>query len=133
MSSFELDHIGIAVRSLEEATPFYKALGFKEMSFETVESEGVKIGFYTLENKVRIELLEAYKEESPIFKFIQKKGPGLHHICLKVKNLNQTLKNLKASHIKLIDEEPRKGACHKKVAFIHPKSTGGVLFELSEA
>ncbi|MCB0392674.1 MAG: methylmalonyl-CoA epimerase [Bdellovibrionales bacterium] len=128
----ELDHIGIAVNSLEEAKVFYEALGWKSMPSEVVESEKVKVGFLNLENNCALELLESTSNDGPIAKFIEKRGTGIHHICLRVKNIQETLKQLKEKNIQLLNSEPKLGAHNCLVAFIHPKSTGGVLIELSQ-
>ena len=128
----ELDHIGIAVNSLEEAKVFYEALGWKSMPSEVVESEKVKVGFLNLENNCALELLESTSTDGPIAKFIEKRGTGIHHICLRVKNIQETLKQLKEKNVQLINSEPKLGAHNCLVAFIHPKSTGGVLIELSQ-
>jgi methylmalonyl-CoA epimerase len=134
MSSFEfeLDHIGIAVKSLDEGGAFYKALGLHEADRETVSSEKVKVGFYPLGNRADIELLEGMDESSPITKFLDKRGPGIHHICLRVKNLDAMVERLKQNKVKLINETPKMGAHNCRVVFVHPASTGGVLIELSE-
>lgn len=129
---FHLDHIGIAVQSIEKTHLLYSALGFKKSGFEIVESEGVKVLFYELSNGARLELLEPLNERSPVFKFIQKRGEGIHHISLKVKNLKDLLKKLKNLGVSLINEEPKIGASNRKIAFIHPRSMGGVLYELIE-
>lgn len=129
---FELDHIGVAVASIESALPFYKAMGWSSFPTEVVPTENVKVAFIKLENACNIELLEPTSDESVIKKFIDKKGPGLHHICLRVKNIESLLKELKAKGVRLVDEKPRKGAHNCKVAFVHPSATGGVLIELSE-
>lgn len=132
LSEFELDHVGIAVSSLSEGRKLYDALGFQSMAEEVVASEKVKVGMFKLGNKCQIELLEPMGEESPIAKFLSKRGPGIHHICLRVKDLRQTLLRLKKENVRLINEEPRPGAHGCQVAFIHPSSTGGVLIELSQ-
>lgn len=129
----EIDHIGIAVDSLASAYPFWKALGFTEDSHpEIVADQKVKVGMLPLQNTANIELLEATDSASPIAKFISKRGVGIHHICLRVKNIDKLLLELKNKGVRLINETPVKGAhgCH--VAFVHPSSTGGVLVELSE-
>ncbi len=131
-SDFIFDHIGIAVESLDKGSEFYKALGFDQMSVEDVPTEKVKVGMYELANKARVELLEALSPDSPIAKFLAKRGPGIHHICFKVKGLESILERLKASGVQLIHEKPSPGAHNCMIAFIHPKSTGGVLIELSE-
>lgn len=129
---FEFDHVGIAVNSLAEGFKFYKALGFTEMHEELVESEKVRTGFLKLGNSASLELLEPTSPESPIRKFIDKRGMGIHHICLRVKDIGSALERLKAANMRLINEAPKRGAHNCLVAFIHPASTGGVLIELSE-
>lgn len=132
IGEFSFDHVGIAVKSIEEASGFYKTLGFSSYSVEEVAREKVKVALFQLANQSRIELLEATSEDSPVARFISKRGTGIHHICLRVLNLKQKLQDLKASGIKLINETPQKGAHNCLVAFVHPHSTGGVLLELSE-
>lgn len=129
---FELDHIGVAVASIESALSFYKAMGWSSFPTEVVPTEKVKVAFVKLANECNIELLEPTSDESVIKKFIDKKGPGLHHICLRVKDIESLLKDLKAKGVRLVDEKPREGAHNCKVAFVHPSATGGVLIELSE-
>ncbi|MGE0526748.1 MAG: methylmalonyl-CoA epimerase [Bdellovibrionales bacterium] len=129
---FELDHIGVAVESLESGKSVYETLGLGPMRTERVESEKVHVGFFDLDNGARIELLEATGPESPIARFLDQRGPGIHHICLKVKDIRSVMRALKEQGIRLINEEPRPGAHDCLVAFIHPKSTGGVLIELSQ-
>lgn len=131
-TQFELDHIGIAVETLEKGFSFYEALGFTEMDTEEVTSEKVKVGFLRLGNSANLELLEPTAEDSPIRKYLEKRGPGIHHICLRVKGIDSILKDLKSKGVRLINEEPKIGAHGCRVAFIHPASTGGVLIELSE-
>jgi len=99
--------------------------------YETVESQGVKVAFLSAGN-TRIELLEPISDESPIAMFLLKRGEGIHHLALGVENIQQRLNEIKSSGINLIDSEPKLGAHHAQVAFLHPKSTGGVLFELCE-
>lgn len=129
---FELDHIGIAVETLQQGKAFYEALGLSPMHVETVEKEKVKVGMFDLGNDARIELLEPLNNDSTIKKYLEKRGPGIHHICLRVKGIRDILKTLKSGGVQLINEEPHMGAHNCLVAFIHPKSTGGVLIELSE-
>lgn len=129
---FELDHIGIAVESLDSGFGFYEALGFQGMDTEEVPSEKVKVGFLRLGNRANLELLESTSESGPIRKFIDKRGPGIHHICLRVKNIDAILEMLKKKGVRLINEQAKLGAHNCRVAFIHPASTGGVLIELSE-
>jgi len=131
-SEFELDHLGVAVNSIEEGLKFYKALGFQDHEIEEVPSEKVKVCFLSLKNDVNIELLEATDEESAVAKFIAKRGTGIHHMCYRVKGLQTLLDEYKQRGIQLIDESPRKGAHGCDVAFIHPKASGGILIELSE-
>lgn len=130
--TFELDHIGIAVESLDAGATFYKALGLKEDHREVVKSEQVATSFFPLKNSANIELLEGLDPEGTIQKFVAKKGPGIHHICLRVTDIDAVVAHLKTQNVKLINEEPRLGAHNCRVVFVHPKSTGGVLIELSE-
>ncbi len=129
---FELDHLGVAVKSLDEGVKFYLALGFTEMPIEEVPSEQVRVGFLNLANQASIELLEATSDESPIAKFIAKRGPGIHHVCLRVRSIDAVAAKLIANGVRLINETPRLGAHGARVVFVHPASTGGVLLELSE-
>lgn len=129
---FELDHIGIAVESLEAGAQFYRALGFGAMEVEEVPSERVRVGFLRLRNACNVELLEATSDDSPIRKFLTKRGPGIHHICLRVPDVAVALARLKAKGIRLIDEAPKPGAHDCLVAFVHPAAAGGVLVELSQ-
>ena len=131
-SDFVLDHIGIAVESLEKGKVFYEALGFTAMSTEVVESESTKVGFFTLGNGARIELLEPLDGKGPIAKFLSKRGEGIHHVCLRVKDIEKTMEDLKTKGFQLINNEPKEGAHNCRVAFIHPKAANGVLIELSE-
>ncbi len=130
--TFELDHIGVAVESLEQGKSFWEALGLGPMTTETVASEKVNVGFFELEGGVRIELLEPIGKDSPVGKFLEKRGPGVQQVCFRVKDIRATLKALKAKGIQLINDEPKPGAHGCQVAFIHPKSTGGILIELSQ-
>lgn len=130
--TFELDHIGVAVESLQKGKAFYEALGLGQMTVEKVLSEKVTVGMFELGNDSRIELLEPTEPDSPVGKFLKSRGPGIHHICLKVSDIRATMKALKAQGVQLINDEPRPGAHNRLVAFIHPKSTGGILIELSQ-
>jgi methylmalonyl-CoA/ethylmalonyl-CoA epimerase len=132
MMKFELDHIGIAVETLEQGAAFYKTLGFENMDVEEVPSEKVKTGFLRLANHANLELLEPTSADSTLRKYLDKRGPGIHHICLRVKGIDQILVDLKAKGVRLINEQAKAGAHGCRVAFIHPASTGGVLIELSE-
>ncbi len=128
----KIDHIGIAVKSIEQSKKFFKdILGLKVVFEETLPDSGVKVLGFSI-GESRIELLEAYGENSPIEKFIEKRGEGLHHIAIKVDDIEEMLKVFKNNGIKLIDEKPRIGAEGKKIAFVHPKSTHGILMELVE-
>lgn len=130
--NLEVDHIGIAVENIEMAFEFYKALGYSNIKIENVPSEKVRVGFIEFSNRVHIELLESTDVDSPVAKFIAKRGAGIHHICFKTENINKNLSDLKAAGVKLINETPKKGAKNCWVAFVHPSSTNGVLLELSE-
>lgn len=126
----KIDHIGIAVKSIYEALPFYQQqFGIKETAFEEVQDQQVRIAFLPVEG-IQLELLEPTSENSPISKFIQKRGPGIHHIAFVVSQLEESLNILAENGIELIDKCPRKGAQNKQIAFLHPKSTQGCLFEL---
>ncbi len=127
----KIDHTGIAVNSLTQAVKFYKSLGIEPYAYEEVESQKVKVAFLKV-GESNIELLEPTSDDSPIATFLQKKGEGIHHICYEVEDLVSVLKSLKEEGIKLINEEPIAGAHGKKVAFVHPKSTNGVLTELAQ-
>lgn len=130
-NSFHLDHIGVAVANLQASLKLYQLLGLKVLKTETVPTEQVNVAFLDT-GECHLELLEPSSDESPIAKFLGKRGPGIHHICLKVENLSELLQELDAAGVQLIDKVPRPGANNKRVAFIHPKATGGVLLELSE-
>jgi methylmalonyl-CoA/ethylmalonyl-CoA epimerase len=128
----ELDHIGIAVETLEKGFSFYEALGFTSMHRETVESEKVKTGFLKLDNDADLELLEPTSSDSVIRKYLDKRGPGIHHICLRVKGIDALVESLKSKGVRMINDTPKIGAHGCRIAFVHPASTGGVLIELSE-
>lgn len=132
MTGKRVDHIAVAVSNLESSLEFYiKQLGLTLIDIETVEEQGVRVAKLDLGN-THIELLEPLSKDSPVGKFIAKRGEGLHHICLGVENIESGLKTLKDCGVRLIDEYPKIGAGGAKIAFVHPKSTGGVLLELSE-
>ncbi|MFN8575698.1 MAG: methylmalonyl-CoA epimerase [Candidatus Sericytochromatia bacterium] len=129
---YKLDHIGIAVKDIEESLKFYKdALGLELEGVEIVKEQKVKTAFLTI-GETHIELLEATETDSPVGKFIEKKGEGIHHIAIKVENIEKHLENLDEKEIRLIDKEAKVGANNKRIAFVHPKSTSGVLLELCE-
>ncbi len=128
----KIEHIGIAVKNLEESNTLYEALfGNPPYKMETVESEGVNTSFFKM-GESKIELLEATNENSAIAKFIERKGEGIHHIAYAVTDIKAELKRLKEAGFTLINEEPKMGADNKWVAFLHPKSTNGVLIELCQ-
>lgn len=132
MSFEKVDHIAIAVKDLDEAISLYQSLlGKGPDHIEEVADQQVRAAFFGV-GQANLELLFPTSPDSPVANFLDKRGPGLHHLCLQVKNLEQHLDDLKAKGVKLIDEKPRIGAHGKRIAFIHPKSTGGVLIELSE-
>jgi methylmalonyl-CoA epimerase len=128
----KIDHIGIAVRSLTDALKVYEtAIGLNVSGFDEVDEQGVRVAMLTVGDS-RIELLEPTGPDSPIEKFMAKRGEGIHHIAVRVDNIEQTLERLKASGMRLIDSVPRRGAHNTRIAFIHPSSTHGVLMELVE-
>jgi methylmalonyl-CoA epimerase len=129
---FEFDHVGIAVASLDEGEKFHRTLGFAPGKSETVESEKVRVRMFEMANQSRIELLEPTSPDSTIAKFLEKRGPGIHHVCLRVKDVRKALDRLKQAKYRLVHDEPFKGAHNCLVAFVHPASTGGVLIELSQ-
>lgn len=127
-----IDHIAVAVESLETALRFYEqALGLPCLGIETVEEQGVRVAKLDAGN-THIELLEPISPETPVGRFIAKRGQGLHHICFAVDEINSELDKLKSGQVRLIDEHPKIGAGGAKIAFVHPQSTGGVLMELSQ-
>jgi methylmalonyl-CoA epimerase len=127
-----IDHLGIAVRSIEEMLKLYAdTLGLTVTGREVVEDQGVRVAFLPV-GESRLELLEALDDASPVAKFIAKRGEGFHHICLEVDDLEATLRTLSAAGVRLIDDTPRTGADGHKIAFVHPSSTHGVLIELTE-
>ena len=132
MQRTTLDHIGIAVPSIDEALAFYpEALGIERTEEERLPRDGVRVAFLPT-GESRLELLEPLGEESPVARFIARRGAGIHHICLRVPDIASRLEELKDSGIPLIDEEPRRGAGGSLVAFVHPRGSGGVLIELKQ-
>jgi methylmalonyl-CoA mutase, C-terminal domain len=128
----KIDHIGIAVKSIEEAIPFYvNTLKLKLEQIEEVTSEQVKVAFLRI-GESRLELLEPLSTESPIATFIEKRGEGIHHVALSVDNIENRIAYLKETGINMIHDEPKIGAGGANIAFLHPKSSGGVLYELCE-
>ncbi|HEY6936439.1 MAG TPA: methylmalonyl-CoA epimerase [Terriglobales bacterium] len=128
---FDIDHLGVAVKSLAAARTFYENLGLSVVGEETVEGEQVRLAMVPV-GESRIELLEATSPESAIARFIAKRGEGLHHIALRVDDLAATVDRLKASGTRLISEDIKIGAGGHLYVFVHPSSTGGVLLELCE-
>ena len=130
MNISHIEHIGIAVNSLDEAIPFYeKMLGIKCYAVEEVADQKVKTAFFQV-GQTKIELLESTSPDGPIGKFIEKKGPGVHHLAFAVENVNKSLAELEEKGIRLIDQTSRKGAEGLNIGFLHPKSTMGVLTEI---
>jgi methylmalonyl-CoA epimerase len=127
-----LDHVGIAVQSLESAIPIWTAvIGAPAGERETVDSQGVEIVFIG-EGAGRVELLAPLRPDSPVARFLARRGPGLHHVCYRVADLRTALAELKIAGFELVDREPREGAHKHRVAFLHPRTAGGVLIELLE-
>lgn len=128
----KINHVGIAVKSLEASIPFYRdVLGMEFEGTEEVAEQKVKVAFLSV-GESRIELLEPTSEDSPVAKFLEKNGEGTHHLAYEVENLEAALADLKAKGVRLIDEKPRRGAHNSLIAFIHPKASGGVLTELCQ-
>ena len=132
MTPTVIDHIGIAVKSIEEALKFWETtLGIKCTGVEEVAEQKVKTAFLPLRD-TEVELLEPTADDSPVAKFIEKKGEGIHHLAIRVDDLESALSGLKAQGVRLIDEKPRAGAGGALIAFVHPAASGGVLLELSQ-
>lgn len=128
----KIEHIGIAVQNINESNQlFEKLFGHSPYKLEQVESEGVKTSFFML-GETKIELLEASKESSAIAKFIEKKGEGIHHIAFEVDNVEEEMNRLKSEGFTLINDTSKDGADNKRICFLHPKSTNGVLVELCQ-
>ncbi|KAA9026220.1 methylmalonyl-CoA epimerase [Niallia endozanthoxylica] len=128
----KVDHIGIAVSSIEEALPFYtEVLKLELLGIEVVENQKVKVAFIKA-GETKLELLEPVSEESEIAKFIASRGQGIHHVALGVESIEERIRDMKKNGIKMIDEKSRIGAGGANIAFMHPKSTGSVLYELCE-
>jgi methylmalonyl-CoA/ethylmalonyl-CoA epimerase len=132
MKPSHIEHIGIAVSDLSKSISFYeKVFGLKCYNIEEVKEQKVKTAFFRI-GETKIELLESTDPEGPIGKFISSKGEGIHHIALAVTGIEDKLKHAEESGVRLIDTNPRKGAEGLDIAFLHPKSTGGVLIEICE-
>ena len=133
MKALKIDHLGVAVRSIDETLAVYRALGIEETkaSRETVGGQQVRVAFLPV-GESRIELLEPSSDDSPIAKFMAKRGPGIHHVCFAVDDLDAALAELDGKGVRLIHRTPVPGAGGKRVAFLHPDSGDGVLIELAE-
>ncbi len=130
MKPTHIEHIGIAVSNLEESIAYYEnVLGLECYAIEEVKDQKVKTAFFQV-GDTKIELLESTDSDGPIGKFVEKKGPGMHHIAFAVDNADNALKDIEAKGIRLIDKQSRQGAEGLKIGFLHPKSTGGVLTEI---
>ena len=132
MEILKIDHLGIAVNSIDDGKSFWTdVLGLKCEGTETVEGQKVTTAFFPVGDS-EVELLESTSPDGPVAKFIEKKGAGFQHVAFRVANIEEALKELKEKGIQLIDEEPRIGAGGAKIVFLHPKATGGILVEISE-
>ena len=128
----KIEHIGIAVKNLEQSNAlFTKLFGKAQYKIESVESESVKTSFFML-GETKVELLEASNESSAIARFIEKKGEGIHHIAYEVDNIDEEMKRLKAEGFEILNTQAKDGADNKRICFLHPKSTNGVLVELCQ-
>ena len=133
MNDGSVNHIGIATHSLDESETIWKTLGFTPMKDETVAEQGVKIRYMKGIGDTKIELLEPLSDDSPIGKFLSKKGPGIQQIAVNISNLDSKILELKSIGIRMINDEPVEGSSGNRVAFIHPSSCGGTLIELVES
>ena len=132
MKILGIEHLGIAVESIDKAAPFWRhILSISHRTTENVIEQGVVTDIYDT-GQGKVELLEALGDNSPIAKFLNKRGPGIHHVCFEVSDINSAIKELNDNNINILSEKPTIGAEGYKVVFIHPKSTGGVLVELAE-
>ena len=132
MSSTGIDHIGIAVNSLEQRVPFYRdTLGLTLLGYEEVAQQKVRVAIFDA-GGAHVELLEPTSEDSPVARFIAKRGEGLHHLAFGVEGIGALLASMEEGGVRLIDRTPRDGAHGKRIAFVHPAATGGVLTELCE-
>lgn len=132
MKILKIDHLGIAVNSIDDGKNFWsEVLGLEFEGAETVEEQKVTTAFFPV-GESEVELLESTSPDGPVAKFIEKKGQGFQHVAFRVANIEEALEELKAKDIQLIDQKPRIGAGGAKIAFIHPKATGGILVELCE-
>ena len=126
-----VDHVGIAVKNLDESVQFYESLGLKATGYEVVAEQKVKVAFLPCGDS-ELELLESTEPDGPIARFIEKNGPGIQHIAIRVDDIDKALEELKEKGVRLIDQVPRYGAGNARIAFVHPKATGGVLLELTQ-
>ncbi len=131
MTAYKIDHIGIAVVSIDDALAVYRALGLEEKHREEVPAQKVVTAFLPA-GEGRIELLEPTSEDSPVAKFLKKRGPGIHHICFAVRDIDATVTDLQQRGFRLIHSRPAPGADGKRIVFLHPDAGNGVLIELSE-
>jgi methylmalonyl-CoA epimerase len=132
MKILGIEHIGIAVNSIDKDAPFWKhILNLPHRGTEAVENQGVMTDIYDT-GRGKVELLEAMGSDTPLGKFLEQRGAGMHHVCFEVDNITNAIKELKEFNIQVLSNEPTMGAEGYKVVFIHPKSTGGVLVELAE-
>jgi methylmalonyl-CoA/ethylmalonyl-CoA epimerase len=128
-----LDHVGVAVKNLDEAISVYRdILGFKLEGIHVLTERKVRVAFLSTGGEASIELLEPLSSDSPVAKFLESRGEGIQHVAVKVENIETTLEELKRKGVVLVDDKPRAGAEGKKIAFVHPRSTKGVLLELCE-
>ncbi len=134
LQNCHLDHVAVAVQNLDMAQKIYQAIGVEfESEREIVESQAVRTAFGRLDQRARLELLEPHGESGPIHRFLEKHGPGIHHLCFRVRDVAAKCEELRKQGLTLIYETPTKGAHNCLINFIHPKSTGGVLIELSQS
>lgn len=131
MTAYRIDHVGVAVPSIDEALAIYRALGLEETHREEVPTQGVVTAFLPV-GESRIELVEPAAPDSPVSRFLAKRGPGVHHICFAVDDLDAALRDLEARGFRLLDRRPVAGANGRRIAFLHPRAGNGVLIELSE-
>lgn len=132
MTAYRIDHVGVAVRSIDEALAIYRALGLQETGREEVSTQGVITAFLPV-GESRIELVEPTAPDSPVAKFLARRGPGVHHICFAVDNLEAALQDLESRGFRLLNAKPVPGANGRRIAFLHPQAGNGVLIELSES
>ncbi|MCI0337618.1 MAG: methylmalonyl-CoA epimerase [Acidobacteria bacterium] len=131
-SEIKIQHLGVAVSSIDDALIFWRdGLGLELKEIEVVEEQGVRVAVLPI-GESRLELLEATGAETPVGRFLSRRGPGLHHLSVEVDDINAKIAELKGRGVRLIDEQPRVGAGGALIAFIHPSSTGGVLIELTQ-